>query len=388
MIAPGQTSEYRSAYDRPHRSGVRVEVWDDTEQLAELPEIIGGTVNCTLTSQVTRRGTLTVPAALMPVDELGLLAPFGNRLRIFRTLEYGGVAWEFPVFTGLIVKAERQPRQPCVITFADRAVEVDENDFEVPEDTFPGRTCIDEITRLIREGVPGAEFGDHDPINAQAGAQTFDGSRAQACDQLADAGGAFWYALPDGRFVIRRVPWAYQPQGYDVEPVAVYSESTANFAGPSAPPDTYGSIISYGLAMSRENVFNVVVGTSDQPDGAEPLRATMRDTNIGSPTYVGGKFGRRVLTVQLPSAATGAVVQHGTTNTLRRSRATAEALPWEMIPDPALELGDVVRVDVAGRKLVRVLAEFTMPLTEGGSMTCSGRTIVLPDGTVIAETRG
>lgn len=380
MIAPGQFAEYRSAYERPHRQTVRVEVWNDVEQLAELPEIIGGSVDCALTSKVTRRGSVTVPAALMPRDETGLLAPFGNRLRIYRGVAYGGVEWEFPVFSGLIVKAERRPRQPCVVTFADRAVEVEDNDFEVPEDTFVGRTCVDEIVRLIREGVPGAEFGTHDPINAQAGAQTFDDSRSQACDQLADAGGAFWYALPDGRFVIRRVPWAYQPDGVDVQPVATYKEASDG--------DTFGAITSYGLSMSRENVFNVVTGVSDQPDGAEPLRASIRDTNILSPTYVGGKFGRRVLKVELPSAATGAVVTHGTANALRRSRASAEALPWEMIPDPALELGDVVQLDIDGRRLLRVLAEFTVPLTEAGSMTCSGRTIVLPDGTVLAERTG
>lgn len=382
MIEPGATAEYRSAYNRPHRPVFRVEVWNDTEQLDVVTEILGGDVKCALTSQVTRRGTLTVPASLMPTSETDLLAPFGNRLRIFRGIAYGGVEWTFPVFSGLIVQAERKPRQPCVITFADRASEVDDNDFEAAEETIGSHTLVEEIVRLIREGVPGALFGDHDVLGATAGAQTFDDSRAAACDQLADAGGAFWYALADGRFVVRRPPWAYQPDGADVEPVVIYTEQGDYYGS------TSGSITDYGLSMSRENVYNIVVGVADQPDGALPRRAVVRDTNAGSPTYVGGKFGRRVLKVELPSAATSAVVRHGAEAVRRRSRASAESTPWEMIPDPALELGDVAQLNIGGRRLLRVVSEFNVPLVEGGVSSVAGRPIVLPDGTVLSEVIG
>jgi hypothetical protein len=382
MIEQGMTAEYRSAYNRPHRAIFRAEVWNHTEQIGEIAEILGGGVDCALTSQITRRGSLTVPAALMPKDESGLLAPFGNRLRLYRGIRYGNRDFMFRVFTGLIVKAERKPRQPCVVTFSDRAYEVDENDFEAVEESLNGRTVVEECVRLIREGVPLATFGTHDPINAQASPQVFDDSRSQACDQLADAGGAFWYALADGRFVIRRVPWAYQPEGVNADPVAVYDESAGDL------DSTSGTITDYGTSMSRENVFNIVVGVADQPNGTEPYRAAVRDTNAGSATYIGGKFGRRVLKVELPSAAGTAVVRHGAETALRRARASAESLPWEMIPDPTLELGDLVQVNIDGRRLLRVVAEFNVPMTEGGLMTCSGRPIVLPNGVVITEKIG
>lgn len=382
MIEPGTRAEYRAAYQRPHRPFVRCEVWNDTEQVDELTELLGGSVTCALTSQVTRRGSIVVPAELMPTDESDLLAPFGNRLRIFRGIRYGEVAFEFPVFTGLIVTATRKPREPCTITFADRAYEVDENDFEAAEETRAGDTIVSEIQRLIVEGVPHPQFGDHDPINARAGAQVFDDSRSQACDQLADAGGAFWYALADGRYVVRRVPWAYQLDGADVDPVATYFEK----------PDFYdtnsGTITDYSRSMSRENVYNVVVGTADQPDGAEPRRAIARDTDAASPTYIGGKFGRRVLKAEFPSAAGREVVQFGAETLLRRSRASAESLPWDMIPDPSLELGDPVELVLGDRRLLRIVAEFTMPLTEGGEQSCSGRPLVLPNGTVVNDITG
>ena len=378
----GLLPAYRAAYNRPHKPVVRVDVWDDREQLYEDLPIFGGSVDCTLTSQVTRRGSITLDPQYTPRAETDLLAPFGNRLRIWRGIDVGGRRFMFRVFTGMIMRTERKPRQPLTVTFADRAAEVDENDFEAAEEMPAGRAVGESVRQLIREGVPGAEFGDFDVLGQPTSAQVFEDSRAQAADELADTAGAFWYALADGRFVLRRIPWAYQPDGVDVEPVVAYDEYAAS--GDTAT----GSITDYGEVMSRENVYNVVVGVADQPDGADPRRETVRDTVASSPTYVGGKFGKRVLRAELPSAATSAIVRHGADFIRRRSRASAEALPWEMIPDPSLELGDVVRLNIGGRALLRAVSEFTMPLSVDGSMSCSGRPIVMPNGDVISEVRG
>jgi hypothetical protein len=388
VIDPGDMAAYRAAYQRPHRPIFRVQVWNRTEQIGEVTELLGGNVDCTLTSQVTRRGSITVPDNMMPTDPGDLLAPFGNRLRIFRGISYAGSELLFPVFTGLIMKAERKPRQPCTVSFSDRAVEVDENDFEQPTEARQGQSVLTEWTRLVREGVPDAVFGTHDAINALAAAQVWDDSRSQACDQLADAGGAFWYCLPDGRFVMRRVPWAYHPDGKFAQPVVTYVDKMKP-QDPAfqygAPGHQLGTITDYGTAMSRESVYNSVVGVADQPDGAEPRRAVVRDTAEGSPTAIGSKFGRRVLRIDLPSAADAAVVYHGARSVLSRSRASAEALPWDMVPDPALELGDLVQLNLGTRRLLRVVAEIKLPLTEGGVMSCSGRPLVLPDGTIIDQ---
>jgi hypothetical protein len=392
MMAGGLLAQYRAAYERPHEPVIRVEVWDNTEQLDEIT-ITGGSVECSLNSQVTRRGSITVDPVLMPKRPTDLLAPFGNRLKIYRGIRISSsVDMMFPVFSGLITKAERKPRGIATITFVDRAAEVDENDFEAAEETRAGANLVDEIVRLIREGVPDAEFGEHDAIAVPAAAQVFDDSRAQACDQLADAAGAFWYALPDGRFVVRRVPWTYHPQQqggiilgpYDrIEPVREYYARGYD--------DSNGTVLDYGESMSRETVYNIVVGEADQPNADSPQRAVVRDTDPTSPTYVNGKFGRRVLTAELPSASTNAVVRHGASTLLRRARASAEVMPLEMIPDAALELGDLIELrnlPTRDRAIWRVVSEFTIPLTPEGSMTASCRPLVLADGTVVDEVSG
>ncbi len=386
MIADGLLAAYRTAYLRPHTPIVRVEVWNDTEKLDDLP-IWGGQVECTLASRVTRRGSLTCDPKLTPTSETDLLAPFGNRLVIKRGLSLGGREFLFPVFTGMIQSAKRKSRQPLTVTFLDRANEVDENDFEAAEETLPGRTLVEEIVRLIREGVPRAEFGDHDHVAIAAASQVFDDSRSQACDQLADAGGMFWYALADGRFVVRRVPWTYHPDGADVEPVVEYRdyEYPAEAGGDQRP----GSIVDAEQGMSREGVYNVVVGVADTPTGDAPQRASARDNDPSSPTYIGGKFGRRVLRVEFPSASTNAVVRHGADTVRRRSRASADVIPWEMIPDASLELGDPVGLnlgtDTSDRTLLRIVSDMTIPLVPESTMSCIGRPLVLPSGTVLDE---
>jgi hypothetical protein len=382
VIDEGFQTAYRAAYQRPHKAIFRCEVWDDTEQLLESLPILAGEVKCTLNSQVTRSGSISVPRLYMPKKPTDLLAPFGNRLRIYRGIEFGGRQFWCRVFTGMIQEVGRKPRQPVVLQFADRGAEVEENDFEKAEETLGSKTIVEELVRLIREGVPDAEFGTHDLIGAQAASNVFDDSRSQACDQLADAGGAFWYALADGRFVVRRVPWAYQPEGSAVEPVVEYREF-GGFYG-----DSQGTITDYDMSMSRKNVYNIVVGVADQPDGGAPRREAVRDTIATSPTYVGSKFGRRVLKAELPAAATSAVVRHGAESLRRRSRASAEAMTWVMVPDPSLELGDVTQLDVDERRLIRCVSEFNIPLTEGGEMTVTGRPLVLPDGTVVDERVG
>ena len=386
MMADGQLADYRMAYERPHKPIVRVEVWDDAEQLAELT-VIAGQVDCSLGSQVTRRGSVQVDPALTPTDPADLLAPFGNRLRIYRGIAVREREFMFPVFTGMIQSAKRKRGQPLTVTFADRANEVAENDFEAAEETVPGRTLVEEITRFIREGVPNAEFGTHDSVAVSAAAQAFDDSRAQACDQLADAGGLFWYALADGRFVVRRIPWTWHPAGAAATPIVEYRDYPQGY--PVADPNLPGSIVDAEVGMSRENVYNIVVGTADQPNGTAPARAAVRDTRPDSPTYVAGKFGRRVLRADFPSATTPAVVRHGADTLRRRSQASADAIPWDMTPDCSLELGDLValhlgtRISDLGR--LRVVSDMTIPLTPDGTMSCNGRPLILPDGTVLDE---
>ena len=376
MMPEGFKAEYRDALRRPHRSIYRVEVWNGTVPVADNLRVIDGQVECSLGSQVTRRASLTLDPRYYPSGPDDVLAPYGNRINIYRGIESNDREFWFQIFHGRISKVERKPRQPMTLTAVDRAAEVEENEFEAAEESLPYNTLTEEIIRLIREGVPGAQFTAYDHLAGTAGAQVFTDSRASACDQLADSGGAFWYALADGRFTIRRVPWAYQADGVDTQPVVTYDEyGTGPFGS--------GTISDWTMSMSRENLYNIVVGTADQPDGGEPRRDVVRDTNAESPTYIGGKFGKRVLKAAFPSASSAGVVRDGAAALLRRSRAAADATTWEMVPDCSLELGDVVELAFQDQRLVRTVSDMTIPITAEGSMQCSGRPIVLPDGTVI-----
>ncbi len=50
---------------------------------------------------------------------------------------------------------------------------------------------------------------------------------------------------------------------------------------------------------------------------------------------------------------------------------------WEMVPDAALEFGDVVSLNVRGRSdIIQVVASYQIPLDLSGTMRVSGRSLV------------
>jgi hypothetical protein len=102
----------------------------------------------------------------------------------------------------------------------------------------------------------------------------WDTDRGKAIDDLAQSIGAEVYAKPDGRFQIRNVPTLNDTPSWT---------STKAKAAPSSPP---------GGRVTRENVYNVVVTIVERANGDLPIRYAAEDTNIASPTYVGGVFGR------------------------------------------------------------------------------------------------
>ena len=98
---------------------------------------------------------------------------------------------------------------------------------------------------------------------------------------------------------------------------------------------------------------------------------------MGSPTSVTGNFGvrSRVERLQTPSTQGGAL---GTAESLLRTYiAPVEEWTLAVVPDAALELGDVLRFLVNGRDVIQVVTGFSLPLGLGSDMTISTRSLVV-----------
>jgi hypothetical protein len=366
MWPDGTDPTYRDVYSRPHRLATRMEIWERTgdtfAKLMDLP-FAGGAVQATLGLRVVRTMTVVVDCSWFPWDEEDPLSPYGNQLRAWRGIEYGdGFVVEFPVFTGRINSVDLQADRSVRVTCVDVAADVVDNEFEMPTQAATVSTIPLQIKELILNGYPPATFGTFDPIFDPVPMLTWDTDRGQALDDLATAGGAFWYPLPDGNFVLRAVPWARDPA--TVVPVVTLTD------GP------LGTITGAAVSTSREGVANSITARSERADGTPPLHRTVRDLDPTSPTFYPGKFGRVNRTVSMQEATTNGQLTAAAQVLLRRARARVRTWAINIVPDAAIELGDAVQINAVDHTALQCVAGFTLPLNTEGDMQVQLRSFV------------
>lgn len=359
---------YRATLAGSHRMVVKAEVWSsaalDAELLiADLP-ILDGSVTANLNSRVVRQLNAAVDQSYYPEFGTEPLAPYGSVVRVYRGVEYGdGTQVLFPVFAGRIQEPELDSESGrCTFTASDFAAEVIGFGFEQPENSNFTDSVPLETKRLIRNAFPDATFGSFDTFLQTVSQMTWQNNRGSALDELATSVGGYWYCLADGSFVLRRYPW------------------TVSSAPLTTLRDGDGGVIEkYRFKRSRSQVFNSVTVSTERLNGEGPLFETVRDTTPGSITYFDGPFGRRSEQLYLHNPAGVSDVLGAARAALRRDISLVEYSTWTQSPDAAMELGDVLSIDVSGRSrpVVQVVDGFTLPLGLG-TMTVSARSLIVP----------
>lgn len=372
MLTGGIDPLYRELLATGVRRYSRVDVLDGNGNPLEIPAEFtddtgglifeSGAVSATLNSRVTRNLSVTIPQGMYPALPSGLLAPYGNRLRVTSGIELGdgNLRYTWTVFTGRIQKPLLAPDGRVLVQAADRANEVIENGFVVPTSSQLGYTVNSEVVRLISDALVDAVFGVSDSFALTVPLLTWNTDRGNALDEMATSVGAFWYALANGSFVLRRYPWAVT-----ASPVVTISDG----------PD---GIMAGSPTRDRQDVWNSITVTGERTDGTVPVVAFAEDNNPASPTYVRGTFGRRHKTINLQTPATQGAAQTAANEYLKRSVALQETWSWEQTPDAALELGDVVSLSAYNRTgIIQVVSGFTLPLEVDGTMAIQAHAQVI-----------
>lgn len=368
-------AEALTAFTRPHQVYTRVEVWRAGVRLLSNLPINGGNVRATLQSRTTRTLTIDVPPEYFPESAADLLAPFGTEIRAFRGVAIGGntmhPSYVWPVFRGPIDKTTWSSRGIVNVSCTDRAGEVANASFEQPITVTRGEMLHAKIRQFISEGIDGAEFDAFTIEDRPLPTLAYDEDRGRALDELAGGSGAHWYALADGRFTLRPVPWVYSTG----VPVATL--------GPA-----FAIVREVDITFSRDNVHNMFVVRAERSDGSPPSRYVTKVTDPASPIRYGGPFGRRVLHYSAPSAINSAALQPVGETLKQRSQALAETWSATIVPFPPLELGDLLAFDVPGpdantrRRAKQVVAGFTLPLTGDQDMSLDLRAL-MPTGEAV-----
>lgn len=371
MLPGGLDATYRQALATSHERYFLVEVLDGAGNVLPIPAdrtapdggliFIGGSVSATLTNRTTRQCDLTLDEALYPIGPGFILAPYGNRLRVWAGIKFAeGTVYRWVIFTGRIQDDVNSANGQVTVGAADRANEVVEAEFLRPENSSAGQTVFHEFQRLITDGIPDATFGPSDEVTLTVPRLTWESDRAGALDEMATSAGCYWYALADGRFVLRRYPFA----------TAAPSVLTVH--------DGSGGTVNAAPSRGRQTIYNSITVTGERADGTSPVFAIAQDLNPASPTYVLGNFGLRHNTVPLRTPATTGVAQTAANDYLRSSIALTETWNWGQPMDAALELGDVVTLNAREESgIIQVVSAFVISLEVAGTMSVVGRAQVV-----------
>jgi hypothetical protein len=335
------------------RSGVRIDPYGD----AGAP-LTKAALSASLESRVTRRLRLAVPASLFPASSGDLFDPLQSELVLWAGWR-GGAAppYWWPVFTGPVVSAALQVGSATAeVSATDRAEQIIEDRFTAPVRSGAGVLVTTRVRDLISDSAPDAVFGQFDETYAVVPELTWEAERAKALDDLAAGAGCYWYALPNGEFTLRRIPW-----GGDTLPASVATITAGDDA------------TSVKLSTSRSGVYTICQASGEAANGQAPVSGTVYDSSPTSRTYYLGPLGRRVLKVQEDTIASTAQAESVARQRLRRARVSLMGITTSTLFDPAMELGDTATVVTPVGTFVRSLSSFSTDLTGAPNMSSQWR---------------
>ncbi|WP_308294644.1 DUF5047 domain-containing protein [Streptomyces sp. JJ66] len=317
----------------------------------------GGSVAVDRGSAVRRTATVeSADRSLLPVSAADFLAVAGARLRIRRGMMLDGQPVTVPVFTGRIDSLDGDPEVgPVSIAATGLEAAVADARFEAPYSTRTQAAAVTSITALIRDVLPDAVVASTAP-DTVLGPRTWDADsdRWEAIQEIATAVEAEVFADADGVFRIDPLP--------DVLTAPVAWEAAAG---------ERGALISASTGWSRGGLYNVVVASGENAEAdTPPVSAVAEDDDAGSPTWVGGPFGRAPMFYSSPTLTTTALAQQAANKLLADARRPAFTADITALPNPLLEPGDVLRVVYGdGRRTLHQVQALDVDLGVGGPVT-------------------
>lgn len=146
-----------------------------------------------------------------------------------------------------------------------------------------------------------------------------------------------------------------------------------------------GLLLGVKRAENSDTIHNVVVV---EKEAGSTIRATMQDTDPTSPTFAGGKYGRRVLTIQNPHVGTVTQAQQAARNELMKQLGRSETVSIDVVPDPTLDPLDPITVNRPSASLKNTgltIDTITLPLDVQSPMNIVCRKYLLTqDGTQVS----
>lgn len=346
------TNAQKAALLGSHELSTSVTVFRGQQNLGTLDEhqvSIG--VSATLSTQGGRDGYLTVD---QNVIDTGLLNPLSDQVII----STGVKGWfQVPIFTGRVDARDADENGQVECVLLSRGAELIRAAFEVPWAAGPAGTLArNEMKKIITTidaswavniaGAAGGTIGS---------GLVWEEDPGQALDQLAQGSSNVWQPDRTGGFVIYTNPYAIGPS-LGANPVVIFRDGED------------GALVTVRNTESRDGIFNSVTVVTERANNTEPVRVTVRDTALLSPTRWDGLFGKQNLVVknQVPLTPPETLVLAA--RILRQSLALQRSFVVTIPNMPILDPGDVFAVWYLN-EVVALVVETISYTFEGGQET-------------------
>lgn len=355
------SARFLAAVKAPHAVVSAAELFTAGRLVADSSQvrIVSGSVKVDATA-ATRRSfdslQLSVPDALLPtLLHRTALDPYGNEITLSRGVRYADGSVElvpqgvFRIESTAVADGPAGSREVTLGGF-DRSYSISQNGWDMPYLIGAGTLVTDAIADIIQNRLPGTTVINLVPSAVTTATHLLDESSDPWVDgvqMLALLIGAQAYFDVLGRFVIAPVPDPSPP------PVLTLSE------GPGCV------ITELGRTYDASTARNKVILTCENGQGT-PLRAVATDTDPASPTYINGPFGVRTLRESMNAAASQAALSTAARARLLQVAGVSEAPTMKIVPNPALDVGDVVQVTRLRSGMdhdLLIPASFELPLT-------------------------
>jgi hypothetical protein len=297
-----------------------------------------------------------------PLRPDGLLAPYGNELFVERGINYGNGTIEIVSLGYYRIDRTLQDEGPngvIRLSGSDRMAGIIDARLTTPIQFPVGTSFATVFEQLVHEVYPLATI-EYDFV---ASGSTFDTTHVAEEDRF-----GFLRDVAQSRGKI--MYWDYRGVLKVVSPpdstVPVYEVASGRG----------GTLVQLTRSLSRQGVYNAVVARGESADGTEPVTATVVDSNVTSPTYWNGKFGRVPRFYYSSFLSSYSQCVSAATSILQQAIGLPYSIDLSTIPNPALEPYDSIRIIMPDSTDVHVIDSITIPLTASGVMSGSTRKLI------------
>lgn len=335
-----------------HQPAFRVQLFTTDGRVLDIPHT-GGSVPVDRSQAIRRTCTVTVAdPTLIPRTAADQLATYGARLRISRGVYHGDGTSELVPLGVFRLDDVGGDVNDGPVTLSGKDLSAIVQDDKLTAVYTASGTVVSAITALIQRSLPTAEIVST-IADMAIGRRVYDieADPWAACQEIAAAAGAEVYCSPDGVFTIATLP----------------DLSTATPVWDVAAGEG-GVYIRASRGMSSSGVYNGVLARGENTaDNVAPVSSLVVDNDPTSPTYWSGPYGHRPMFYSSPTLITTAACTNAATLKLAAARAPNASGDFSSLPNPALEVGDVVRlIHPDGSRELHQVAGFSVPLDEGG----------------------